>query len=176
MKPWGACRTTGIASAAGALLLVGTLVWLLNKPAIADCITDAPADAEAHEIRAAKIVVQPWLGPHHVYGVFVLPNRYRHEEKYAVTMTIRGFDHHFAVAEKPDKRHVDHVFAPPGHYVLRGYVPTRLALWFLATGLFNDLRDSCNWTLMFIERSSIEPPKPLSREWTENDSVHENLG
>lgn len=154
MKHWSARKTTGIALATVALLLAGTVAWFLNKPATADCASDAPADHKTQEIRAAKVVVQPWLGPHHVYGVFIVPNPYKQNTKYAVTMTIRGFDHHFSVAERPDKRHVDHIVAPPGHYVLRGYVPTRLALWFLLTGLLDDLRHSCNWTLMFIERSS----------------------
>jgi len=152
MKHWGAHKTTGVASATVALLLAGTVAWFLNEPAAADCTIDAPADQKAHEILATKVVVQPWLGPHHVYGVFIVPNRFRGDKKYAVNLTIRGLDHHFAVAEKPNRRHMDYVFGPPGHYVLRGYVPTRLALWFLATGLFDDLRHACNWTLVFIER------------------------
>jgi hypothetical protein len=143
-------------------LLAGSAAWFLNKPATAACGSDAPAEHEAHEIHAAKVVVQPWLGPHHVYGVFIVPNRFRGDKKYAVSLTIRGLDHHFAVAENPNRRHADYVFAPPGHYVLRGYVPTRLALWSLATGLFDDLRHACNWTLVFVERSPEIDPAP----WT----------
>ncbi len=161
MKPRGAHKTIGTASAGVALVLAGTVAWLLNRPATGDCGGEAPANHKAHEIRATKVVVQPWLGQHQVYGIFMVPDRYRHNKNYAVTMTVRGFDHQFAVVERSDKRledlnarlqYADHVFAPPGHYLLRMYVPTRVALWFLVNGLFGDLRRPCDWTLVFVER------------------------
>jgi hypothetical protein len=68
-------------------------------------------------------------------------------------MTVRGFDRYFAVGENSDLQHLDDAFAEPGHYHLRNYFPTRVALWFLVNGLFGDLRRPCNWTLVFIERS-----------------------
>ena len=154
MKHWGAHKTVGIVSAGVALILAGTVVWLLNKPPTADCSAEAPSDHKVHEIRATKVVVQPWLGEHHVYGIFMVPNRYRYNKKYVVTTTVRGFDRSFAGGERSGKQYVYDAFAEPGHYLLRSYVPTRLALWFLVNGLLGDLRNPCNWTLVFIERSS----------------------
>ena len=63
----------GIAAVAVALALAGTVAWLVNKPPTADCSAEAPADHKVHEIRAAKVVVQPWLGEHRVYGIFMVP-------------------------------------------------------------------------------------------------------
>ena len=153
MKHCGAHKTIGIASAGVALLLAGTVVWLLNKPPTTDCTAEAPADHKAHEIRATKVVVQPWLGVHRAYGIFMVPNRYRHDKKYLLTMTVRGFARDFVGGERSGKQYADNAFAEPGHYLLRSYVPTRVALWFLVNGLFGDMRNPCNWTLLFVERS-----------------------
>ena len=144
MKRWGA----GVA-----LILAGTVVWLLNKPPTADCAGGAAADHKVHEIRATKVVVQPWLGPHHVYGIFMVPTQYSHNKQYVVTMTIRGLNGYFAEGDRSDKQYVDDASVEPGHYLLHSYVPTRVALWFLVNGRFGDLRRACNWTLVFVERS-----------------------
>jgi hypothetical protein len=145
------------------ILAVVMMMWLVNKPPTSNCGSEEPADPNVYKIRATKVVVQPWLGEHQVYGIFTVPDRYKHNKNYAVTMAVRGFDHQFAVVERSDKRledlnerlqYVDHVFAPPGHYLLRSYVPTRVALWFLVNGRFGDLRRPCDWTLVFVERSS----------------------
>src|SRR2546425_376559 len=212
MKPRAAhktIKTIGTVSAGVALVLAGTVAWLLNKPATGDCGGEAPTNHKVHEIRATKVVVQPWLGEHHVYGIFMVPNRYKHSwqnvafapqsgsftaeldatpqngamaggvglpnapapaysspgavgptcvmagnKNYSVvTMAVRGFDRRFAVGERADKQYVDDVLAEPEHYLLRIYVPTRVALWFLVNGLFGDLRRPCDWTLVFMERA-----------------------
>src|SRR5712691_8446329 len=99
MKHWGGHKTIGTVSAGVALVLAGTVAWLLNKPPTGDCGGEAPANHKVHEIRATKVVVQPWLGKHHVYGIFTVPDRYKHNKNYAVTMAVRGFDHQIAVGE-----------------------------------------------------------------------------
>src|SRR5712691_2455241 len=109
MKRWGAHKTIGIASAFVALVLAATVAWLLNKPPTADCGAEALADHLVHKIGATKVVVQPWLGLHQVYGIFMVPSRYKHNKKYAVSMTVRGLDSEFAVIESFDKQHADDV-------------------------------------------------------------------
>ena len=153
MKHWGVDNTLGIASVGVSMVLAGVVAWLLNRPATVDCRTEVPADRAVHRIVARKVVVQPWLGEHHVYGVFMVPNRYKDDEKYVVALTVRGIEH-FAQGETSGSRRVDGVSAEPGHYLLRRYVRTRLALWFLVNGLFGDLRRPCNWALVFSERAS----------------------
>jgi hypothetical protein len=147
-------KTVWILSAGVALVLAGTVTWLLNKPPTADCNAEAAATHAVHKIRATKVVVQPWLGPHHVYGIFVVPNGYEHNSKYAVTLTVRGLDHYVALHDSPRDPYVDGAFTEPGHRLLRGYVPTRVALWFLVNGLFGDLQRACNWALVSTERTS----------------------
>jgi hypothetical protein len=151
MKHWRAHNATGMAVATVALLVAGTATWLWTAPTAADCAA-ATADPGAQGLRATRVVVEPWLGPHHVYGVFIVPNRYKPNLNFVVSMTIRGFNHQVAIAARPDYRHAEAVVAPPGHYVLRGYVPTRLALWLLVTGHFQQLRYPCNWMLAVRER------------------------
>jgi len=154
MKRSGGHKTIGIASIVVALVLGGTVVWLLNKPPTGDCADGVPDDHKAQEIRATKVVVQPWLGKHHVYGVFMVPEQYKHKNKYMVRMTVHGFDGYFAVGEGSDKQYMDDALAAPGRSLLRGYLPTRVALWFMVNGLFGDLRHPCNWLLVLVERSS----------------------
>src|SRR5438876_362286 len=130
MKHWGTRKTIGIASASVALMLAGTVVWLLNKPPTADCAAEAAADHQVHEIRATRVVAQPWLGEHQVYGIFMVPKRYRHNKEYVITMTVGSFDRYFTVGEPSANSTLDEAFAEPAHYRLRSYVPTRVALWF----------------------------------------------
>ena len=152
MRNWGAHKTIRLASAGVALVIVAVVVLLLTRPPTAGCAGEAAADHKVQEINATKVVVQPWLGPHEVYGIFMVPNRYRNNQKYVGTLTVRGLDHHFPVGSS-GQEYVGDVSAEPGHYLLRKYVPTRVALWFLVNGLFGDLRHHCNWTLVFLERS-----------------------
>src|SRR3989442_11407649 len=137
MKPRAAhktIKTIGTVSAGVALVLAGTVAWLLNKPATGDCGGEAPTNHKVHEIRATKVVVQPWLGEHHVYGIFMVPNRYKHHSKDAATLTVRGVDHYFPLGS--GERYVDDVAAESGYYLLRSHLQTRVALWFLVNGLF----------------------------------------
>jgi len=153
-QTFGAAWTMWIASAGIVLVLAGTVVFLLNKAPTADCAAEASTDHTMHEVRAAKVVVQPWLGEHHVYGVFMVPNRYRHNKTYVLRMAVQGSDRVFAGGERSGKQYVDDASAESGHYVLHSYLPTRVALRFLFDGRFADLRNPCNWRLVFVERSS----------------------
>ena len=49
---------------------------------------------------------------------------------------------------------MDTAAAKPGYYLKQTHVPTRLALWFLVSGMFGDLRTPCHWTLVIKERRS----------------------
>lgn len=37
-------------------------------------------------------------------------------------------------------------------YVMQVHLPTRMALWFLVTGRFGDLRSFCHWWLIVADR------------------------
>jgi hypothetical protein len=140
-------RTT----AGGLVLAAGMTVWLAMRAPTAGCESSAPADSSVHEIAAAKIVVRPWLGPHHVYGVFVVPNRFR-DRRYSATLAVRDFNAPLIRNLKRDRPYIDAALSRPGHYLERAYVPTRVALRFLVSGRFGDLRTACEWQLAFRER------------------------
>jgi len=103
MKPGGTHKTIGTTSAGVLLVLAGTVAWLLNKPPTTDCSAEAPADHRVIEIGAIKVVVQPWLGKHQVYGIFMVPNRYKDARRYSVTMSVQGFDGEFTTVRAPGK-------------------------------------------------------------------------
>lgn len=152
MKSLTSLAALGTASAAVALVLGAVIASLLNPGG--DCGGEAVESPEVHEIRATKVVARPWLGKHQVYGIFMVPDRFKDNRKYTATMTVKGLDHEFAAALWPRRQHADDVSAQPGHYLLRSYVSTRLALWLLITGRFARVRRTCAWTLVFVERPS----------------------
>ena len=148
-------RTTmGMVAATIVLVVAGTFVGLANRPPTGDCSAELRAD-DVSRIRATKVVVRPWLGEHHVYGVFLVPKHYYNTGNYVAILTVRGLDRHFPAGGDAVTKHVDDIVADSQHYVLRSYLHTRVALWFLANGLFGDLQRPCNWTVMFIDRHQI---------------------
>ncbi len=144
-----ACALGIAAAAAGARLLV--------KAPTTGCQPDAPVNGIAGQVPATSVVVRPWFGKHHVYGVFVIPDEYM-DMKYSETISVQDFALTLIRTEAPQNQHVDGVVPPRGHYVHRAYLPTRVALWFLFTGRFGDLGQACNWTLRFTERHHSTVP------------------
>src|SRR5207245_11767963 len=96
MKPRGAHKTIGTVSVGVALMLAGTVAWLVNKPATIDCGGEAPANHKVHEISATKDEVEHWLCRHHVDGISAVPDPYKHNNNYTVSVDLlRHYrDHH----------------------------------------------------------------------------------
>jgi len=137
------------ATAVGFVLLMAVTVWLINKPPVTPCPAEPKVASKAHEIQAMKVVVQPWKGPHQVYGMFMVPIRYKDDRLYSTRLRVQGFDEG---QTSPEPEYSDSMAAQPGYYLKQIYVPTRLALWFLVSGMFGDLRTPCHWTLVIMER------------------------
>jgi len=134
------------------LPLLVVVVWnWINRPVV-DCNSVPSVDNRI--IRAEKVVAQPWLGQHHVYGIFIIPEVYGDSKKYYATMSIRGLSGPFAVGQGGERLFGSKIVIPPGYYPKKVYVPTRTALKALVIGGFRDLKNSCNWTLQFIERAA----------------------
>jgi hypothetical protein len=64
-----------------------------------------------------------------------------------------SFIDEFTPDSQPQATRLDDVVAEPGYYLVKGYLPTRIALRLLITGQFGDLLDRCNWTLEFVQRT-----------------------
>lgn len=104
-----------------------------------------------HWVRATEIVVQPWRGEHHVYGVFTIPVRYRDQCRYTAELKIYGLSAGFPDITSGAGNAYDEQ-ANREHYLKRVYFPTRMAFWFLLTGRFGDLTTPCHWWLAIVEQ------------------------
>ena len=138
--------------AAAFVLAMAAAVWLALRSSAVSCGASAPAAPGLYRIAPARIVVRPWYGPHHVYGIFVVPDRFN-DKRYAVSLAVHGVTRQIVRRRLPEKTYVDATLAAPGHYLRRVFVPTRVALWFLITGRFGELRTPCQWELVFADRS-----------------------
>ena len=133
------------------LALLATATVLLNMPPLTDCHSEVPVAAREYGFRATQTVVQPWKGQHHVYGMFIVPDQYRHDRLYRAKLVIQGFSQEFAKVS-PEGADSYNGRAEPGHYIKRVHLPTRTALWFLLTGRFGDLKMPCHWWLVIADR------------------------
>ena len=133
--------------------MVAATLWIGNQQTSVNCdATRNSDDSRVYEVVPARIVVRPWLGPHHVYGIFVVPNRFM-DRRYVATLAVHDFQSRLIRNLRRDKAYVDPSLAQPGHYLERAYVPTRVAVRFLLTGRFDDLRTPCQWQLVFYDKS-----------------------
>ncbi len=138
------------------ITLLMAAVWLANRPPRGPCAALDASESGSHAFPALKVIARPWFGPHHVYGIFVVPDQYA-RASYAETVKVRNYEETLSRSRFPRPQQVENIVAPRGHYVKRSYVSTRVALWFLVTGRFGDLRRTCNWTLVFTERTPRAP-------------------
>lgn len=144
-------RATGIAAAVAAVCLAIAAV-LAGMPPLTACRAEAPVLANQYWFQATRTVVQPWRGPHHVYGIFTIPEQYKFDHLYTAKLTIQGIPADFQ-AGSPEDEDIYSGRPRPGHYIKRVYLSTRTALWFLLTGRFGDLRTPCHWWLVIADRA-----------------------
>jgi hypothetical protein len=136
--------------------MIGMIAWLASRPPSTRC---GIPDASGHVILASKVVLRPWLGPHHVYGIFLVPHQYR-DAGYSATLTVLGMTDEASLRQPlvplsggSVKVHGEAITIEPGQYVVHEHIRTRVALRLLATGHFGDLRATCNWALALTSRS-----------------------
>jgi len=151
---WCRDKTMVVASIVIVLLFADAGGWFLNRPPNTDCLPEASAPQSGSEAHAIKTVVQPWHGPHHVYGLFLVPSQSVEINRYALTISVEGALYYCMWVEK-SLRHTSEILrAESKEYLVRQYVPTRVALWFLINGLIGDLRHPKNWALVFSDQRS----------------------
>ncbi len=120
-------------------------------PPITECNSGPPINTSDRIFQAHQVVVQPWQGRHHVYGIFSLPTKYRRDQLYTARLVILG------VAEdlpeiSPESESEDGNNAEMGHYLMRVHIQTRTALWMLLTGRFGNLQSACHWWLVVSDQ------------------------
>ena len=136
---------------ASCVALLAIAIVLVNVPPLTGCRSDAPVAAKQYWVRATQTVVQPWRGPHHVYGMFSVPDHNRYDPLYTARLVIEGLIEEFPETS-PERGDIFNSRDKPGHYMKRVYLPTRTALWFLLTGRFGDLKMPCHWWLVIADR------------------------
>lgn len=67
------------------------------------CGLEVPGSSEEHRFRAVQIGVRPWQGQHNGYGIFMIPERYKHNRLYATTLKIQGFTMRFSAVSAEDE-------------------------------------------------------------------------
>ncbi|MBD2560773.1 MULTISPECIES: hypothetical protein [Nostoc] len=100
------------------------------------------------QVHATKVIVQPWRGRHHVYGIFMIPDEYKQAPFFVLTVQGAGS---YCSKQFGHKKNFNGVFAKPGTYLVRKFIRTRTALRLILQGLYFQINDKKNWTLTFPE-------------------------
>jgi hypothetical protein len=129
-----------------------TLLWPVND---SQCDSEAflASNTNKFQVQATKVVVQPWRGKHHVYGLFIVPDKYKKAPFFV--LNVKGFadkcSQPFGYHEK-----YDDISAKPGTYLVRDYMRTRTALRLIIQGLYGQINDKQNWTLTYPQLSTFK--------------------
>lgn len=109
------------------------------------------SESTKYYIHPKKVVVRPWLGQHHVYAVFMLPNNYSHDPLIKVNLP---FNQTFCGVVANRSQTIAGINAKPGHYLVKAYLQTRTAIKFIFTGKINDLKEVKNWQLGYGQKGN----------------------
>jgi hypothetical protein len=96
-------------------------------------------------IHPVKVVVDPWQGRHHVYGIFMVPTPQLYRAYAVIRITGSGL---YCGGVSHPARQFDDVVASPGHYVIKGFLRTRTSFWLMSKGARSKLADPNNWQLV----------------------------
>jgi hypothetical protein len=122
-----------------------TLFWPIND---SQCNSEAFLGSKTpkFQVQATKVIVQPWHGNHHVYGIFMVPDEYKQTPFFVLSVKGVGND-----CSKPFGyiQNYDDIFAKPGTHLIKNHIRTRTALRLILQGLYFQLNDRQNWTLTF---------------------------
>ncbi|MEH1974347.1 MAG: hypothetical protein V7L02_14310 [Nostoc sp.] len=137
------------------LLLSLSIITLWSPVNDSDCNIEAflASKTTKFQVHATKVIVQPWRGRHHVYGIFMIPEEYKQSPFFVVTVQGAGS---YCSKQFGDKKNFNDIFAEPGTYLVRKFIRTRIALRLIFQGLYFNLNDKQNWTLTFPELNTSE--------------------
>ncbi|MBN3884063.1 MAG: hypothetical protein V7K64_11550 [Nostoc sp.] len=137
------------------LLLSLSIITLWSPVNDSDCNIEAflASKTKKFQVHATKVIVQPWRGRHHVYGIFMIPEEYKQSPFFVVTVQGAGS---YCSKQFGDKKNFNDIFAEPGTYLVRKFIRTRIALRLIFQGLYFNLNDKQNWTLTFPELNTSE--------------------
>ncbi len=105
--------------------------------------------AEKYYIHPEKIVVEPWRGEHHIYGIFQIPGGYLNDK--LLKVEIPGSRTYCGVVAYGGTVTTDGVYAKPGYYLMKGFLNTRIAIKLILQGKQEELKQSKNWNLGYTK-------------------------
>ncbi|MBE9210799.1 hypothetical protein IQ244_30715 [Nostoc sp. LEGE 06077] len=112
---------------------------------------------EKYYANPVDLVVQPWRGQHHVYGTFLIPNIYKNDGFF--TLTLPGNKTYCGQLLNVSGFVIPGVYPKPENRIVRGYLNTRVALLLILQGHINDLNQPENWKLGYFESRKKYHPK-----------------
>jgi len=133
------------------VVMVPSLWWLAHRPPTTSCDDRSWVNSSGTVVYSSQVVIKPWYGRHNVYGIFVIPPEYRDKE-YSGTMIVRGVEEHEDLSARLTREHGVIIAGVPDRYVRHAHLRSRIAWWFLLTGHFGDLRNTCNWALVLTDK------------------------
>jgi hypothetical protein len=125
-----------------------TIITLWMPFNVSDCNPELlmASKTQKFQVYASKVIVQPWLGEHQVYGIFMVPDEYKESPFFILTVKNLG---NFCKKPFGNSQYYDDLFAEPGTHLIRDYIRTRLALRLILQGLYFQLNDKSNWSLTY---------------------------
>ena len=106
--------------------------------------------SEKYYTHPEKIVVKPWVGPHHVYGLFMIPNGYRND--FFFTVTIDKTEVNCGVFNDAATKLTESINVKPGYYLIKGFLNTRVGLQLIIQGKGDQLKQPQNWKVGYINK------------------------
>ncbi|MEH2077864.1 MAG: hypothetical protein V7K57_26265 [Nostoc sp.] len=128
-------------------VIITTVWWPVND---SDCNPKAflASKTPKFQVHATKVIIQPWRGRHHIYGIFMIPDEYKQAEFFVLTVEGAG---NYCSKQFGYQKSFNDIFAEPGTYLVRKFIRTRTALRLIFQGLYFQINDNKNWTLTFPE-------------------------
>jgi hypothetical protein len=126
--------------------LLMILIWWPVNDSTCSLVTLLKLKQQNFQVQAQKVVVKPWLGEHHVYGIFQVPDEYKNSQFFM--LSIPG-DHKYCYRPFGYRQNYDDVFAESGKHLIRIYIRTRITVKMIFQGLYFQLNNPQNWTLTF---------------------------
>ncbi len=127
-------------------IITVTFLWLPLNDSDCDATAFLASKTAKTSIQATKVVVKPWLGEHHVYGIFMVPEKYRRSPIFVLNVkdAISNCEEPFGELQA-----IDGISAQPGTYLIRDFIRTRLTLRLILQGKYNQINDPSHWTLIY---------------------------
>ncbi|MEA5598976.1 hypothetical protein [Rivularia sp. UHCC 0363] len=123
--------------------------YVSKKSPVTACHEWGFSQAEKYYAYPEKIVVEPWRGRHHVYGIFQIPGGYLNDK--LLQVEIPGSGTYCGILSYGGTVATDGVYAKPGHYLMKGMLNTRIAIKLIFKGKQQELQQLNKWKLGYTK-------------------------